>query len=104
MAKRQDRLRAKLKSDDTDVRFLLSHPMRNDKQLDNAGKPLPAKFIQDIHCWRNDQRVLTIKCSAATAANPYFAFQLVGGRIGDKIMVRWVDNAGDKGVVETFVT
>jgi len=100
---RKDRIRAKLKSEDTTVRVLLFHPMHTGRAESAEGVLIPAEFIQDIRCWRNDEEVLTIKCGTATAKNPYFSFQLVGGKQGDKITLRWVDNIGAKGTVETVV-
>lgn len=99
----KDRLRAKLKSDDTTVRVLLSHPMHTGRGKDEAEQLIPANFIQDIRCWRNEEELLIIKCGTATARNPYFSFQLAGGERGDRISIRWVDNLGAKGSVETFV-
>jgi sulfur-oxidizing protein SoxZ len=99
----KDRIRAKLKADNTNVRVLLSHPMHTGRAENETGELIPAEFIQDIRCWRNDIEVLTIKCGTATARNPYFSFQLIGGQQGDKIMIRWVDNLGAKGSVETTV-
>lgn len=100
----QDRMRAKLKSGDTNVRILLSHPMRSAREAKWLANGLPEEFIQDIRCWRNGIEVLTLKCGVATSANPYFSFQLVGGQQGDVIAVRWVDNLGAKGKVETIVS
>jgi thiosulfate oxidation carrier complex protein SoxZ len=99
----RDRIRAKLKSGDTSVRVLLSHPMHTGRGKDHLGMLVPAEFIQDIRIWRNGIEVMTIKCGTATAANPYFSFQLAGGRVGDKIAIRWVDNIGAKGTVDTIV-
>ncbi len=99
----KDRIRAKLKTDDTNVRVLLAHPMHTGRAKNEAEELIPAEFIQDIRCWRNGEEVLTIKCGTATAKNPYFSFQLVGGQQGDKISIRWVDNLGAKGTVETIV-
>lgn len=99
----RDRVRAKLKTGDTTVRVLLAHPMHTGRAKDPSGKLIPAEFIQDIRIWRNDREVMTVKCGTATAANPYFSFQLAGGQQGDKIAIRWVDNVGAKGVVETIV-
>ncbi|NOQ94263.1 MAG: thiosulfate oxidation carrier complex protein SoxZ [Methylophaga sp.] len=100
---RKDRIRAKLKSENTTVRVLLAHPMHTGRAKDEADTLIPAEFIQDIRCWRNDEEVLTIKCGTATARNPYFSFQLVGGKQGDMITIRWVDNRGAKGTTETVV-
>jgi sulfur-oxidizing protein SoxZ len=99
----KDRLRAKIKGGDTTVRMLLSHPMHTGRAENELGQLIPAEFIQDIRCWRNDEQVMSIKCGTATAANPYFSFQLVGGSAGDKISLRWVDNKGSKGMAETRV-
>ena len=99
----KDRLRAKLKAGNTSVRILLAHPMHTGRAKNDTGNLIPAEFIQDIRCWRNDVEVLTIKCGTATSRNPYFSFQLVKGKRGDIITLRWVDNLGAKGAVETIV-
>lgn len=99
----KDRIRAKLKAGDTVIRLLLSHPMHTGRAKNEVEELIPAEFIQDIRCWRNGDEVLTIKCGTATSRNPYFSFNLVGGEQGDKIEIRWVDNLGKKGIVETDV-
>ncbi|MCB2425608.1 thiosulfate oxidation carrier complex protein SoxZ [Methylophaga pinxianii] len=101
--KTRDRIRAKLQDDHTVVRILLSHPMHTGRGKNDQDELIPAEFIQDIRCWRNDEEVLTVKCGTATSRNPYFAFQLNGGEIGDVIRLRWVDNLGAKGTAETKV-
>lgn len=99
----KDRIRAKLQEDHTLVRILLSHPMHTGRGEDQQGELIAANFIQDIRCWRNEEEVLAVKCGTATARNPFFAFQLAGGVVGDKITLRWVDNLGAKGTSETAV-
>ncbi|MBT3504504.1 MAG: thiosulfate oxidation carrier complex protein SoxZ [Piscirickettsiaceae bacterium] len=99
----QDRLRATLRVGHTAVRVLLIHPMSSGRSVNNSPAVSGLHFIQDIRCWRNDEPMLEVKCGSATAENPYFAFRLMEGEIGDKIKVRWVDNMGQKGVVETLV-
>lgn len=99
----RDRIRVKLKSGGTQIRILLSHMMHSGRGKTIGGEIIPEKYIQDIRCWRNGEEVLGIKCGSATARNPYFSFQLAGGEVGDKIEVRWVDNLGKKGGVETEV-
>lgn len=99
----KDRIRAKLQDGDTLVRILLAHPMHTGRGKDMQNELVPAEFIQDIRCWRNNKEVLTIKCGTATSRNPFFAFQLKGGTQGDVITLRWVDNTGAKGRVETEV-
>lgn len=99
----KDRIRAKLQDGDTLVRILLAHPMHTGRGKDAQDELIPAEFIQDIRCWRNEKEVLTIKCGTATARNPFFAFQLKGGAEGDVITLRWVDNTGAKGRAKTLV-
>jgi sulfur-oxidizing protein SoxZ len=99
--KARDRIRAKLTDGQTIVRVLLAHPMHTGRGKNEQDELIPAEFIQDIRCWRNDKEVLIIKCGTATARNPYFSFQLAGGAAGDRITIRWVDNKGAKGTAET---
>ncbi len=99
----KDRIRAKVKDNETTVRLLLAHPMHTGRGKNETEELIPAEFIQDIRCWRNEDEVLIIKCGTATAKNPYFSFQLAGGQQGDKITIRWVDNLGAKGTAETMV-
>lgn len=101
--KAKDRIRAKLLEGQTVVRILLAHPMHTGRGKNEQDELIPAEFIQDIRCWRNNEEVLTIKCGTATSRNPYFAFQLNGGEVGDVIRLRWVDNLGAKGTAETKV-
>ncbi len=99
----KDRIRAKLKSGNTRVRLLLAHPMHTGRAKNKQDQLIAAEFIQDIRCWCNKKEVLAIKCGTATARNPYFSFQLVGGEIDDLIEIRWVDNLGAKGLAATRV-
>ena len=82
---RKDRIRAKLKGDDTYIRVLLAHVTRSAKEAENEAEETMEEFIQDIRCWRNGDEVLIIKCGIATSDDPYFAFQLAGGKKGDVI-------------------
>lgn len=99
----KDRIRAKLKNGNTSVRLLLAHPMHTGRAKNEQEQLIPAEFIQDIRCWCNKEEVLAIKCGTATAKNPYFSFQLAGGKADDLIEIRWVDNVGAKGLAETRV-
>jgi thiosulfate oxidation carrier complex protein SoxZ len=100
-----DRIRATLREGHTEIRVLLIHPMASGREQNKMSVEAVSSphFIQDIRCWRNGEQMLAVKCGPATAENPYFSFQLVGGESGDKIKVRWVDNIGQKGIVEVKV-
>lgn len=100
----EDRIRVTLRSGHTHIRLLLAHAMHTGRHFDVNNVLFEAEFIQDIRCWRNDDEVLAIKCGAATSQNPYFSFRLAGGDKDDIIMVRWVDNTGEKGVLKSKVS
>lgn len=97
----KDRLRAILHNDMTEIRMLMMHPMQEEQTLHSA--TIEADYIQTIDCWRNDEQMIEIHCGPATSDNPFFAFHLAGGQVGDVIKVRWVDNQGRKGVIDTRV-
>jgi thiosulfate oxidation carrier complex protein SoxZ len=100
-----DRIRATLREGHTEIRVLLIHPMISGRNENNVSAEAisPPHFIQDIRCWRNDEQMLAVKCGPATAENPYFSFRIADGESGDRIKVRWVDNIGQKGIVEVMV-
>ena len=101
--KAEDRIRATLRANNTHIRLLLAHPMHSGRQMNTDNILINAEFIQDIRCWRNENEVLVIKCGSGTSQNPYFSFELAGGEVGDTIAIRWVDNTGSKGNMETVV-
>jgi hypothetical protein len=37
------------------------------------------------------------------AADPYLSFDLLEGEVGDRIVIRWEDNQGESGRLETEV-
>jgi sulfur-oxidizing protein SoxZ len=44
--------------------------------------------------------VLEAQWSQAVSKNPFLNFRVRGAKPGDKIMVGWVDNRGDKASIE----
>jgi sulfur-oxidizing protein SoxZ len=89
------KIRAKLSGDETVVKCLMSHPMENGQRKDSqTNEPIPAHFIKEVVCKWKDQVVLTALWSGGVSKNPYLAFKIKGGAIGDKIQVSWTDNQG----------
>ncbi len=41
--------------------------------------------------------------ATSVSRNPVFGFKMKGAKIGDKVVVSWVDNKGDKRTDETAV-
>jgi len=90
------KIRAKMEGDKVDVRILMAHAMATGQRKDAQGKVIPACFIQNVTATCNGKTVLSAEWGPAVAKNPFLAFKFSGARAGDKIVVTWTDNHGDK--------
>ena len=98
------RIRAQVQGDKTTVRILMAHEMESGQRKDAAGKIIPAWFIQEVTAQHNGKTVLTAQWGPAVSKNPYLQFAFKGGAAGDKIVVTWTDNRGDKRTDEAAIT
>ena len=98
------RIRAQVQGDKTTVRVLVSHEMESGQRRDAAGKIVPAWFIQSINATWNSKTVMSAQWGTAVSKNPFVQFAFKGGKAGDKIVVNWVDNRGEKRSDEAVVT
>ncbi len=89
------KIRAKLKDGQTEIRILIEHPMETGRNKDKTGQLIPAHFIRELSVQRNDQIAVSAVLGASISKDPYFAFYLQGGAVGDKITVSWSDNLGN---------
>ena len=90
------RIRAQAQGDKTTVRVLVSHEMESGQRKDAAGKLVPAWFIQSINASWNGKTVMSAQWGTAVSKNPFLQFVFKGGKAGEKIVISWVDNRGDK--------
>lgn len=90
------RIRAKLKDGRVEVRTLIEHPMDTGRVRGKDGQLIPAHFIQELTVQHNDKTVVSAQLGVGISKDPYFAFYLKEGKVGDKITVSWVDNLGNK--------
>lgn len=90
------RIRAQAQGDKTTVRVLVGHEMESGQRKDAAGKIVPAWFIQEISATWNGKIVMSAQWGTAVAKNPFMQFSFKGGKAGEKIVVNWIDNRGDK--------
>ncbi|MEO6016407.1 MAG: thiosulfate oxidation carrier complex protein SoxZ [Polaromonas sp.] len=90
------RIRAQAQGDKTTVRVLVSHEMESGQRKDAAGKTVPAWFIQQISATWNGKTVMSAQWGTAVSKNPFMQFSFKGGKAGDKVVVSWTDNHGDK--------
>jgi sulfur-oxidizing protein SoxZ len=98
------RIRAQLMGDKVDVRVLMSHEMETGQRKDAEGKTIPAHFIQSVSATCNGKTVLSAQWGPAVSKNPTLAFRFSGAKAGDKVIVTWVDNKGDKRTDEATIT
>ena len=98
------KMRAKLVNDTTEVKMIINHPMETGRKKDDSGELIPAHFIQLLSAHLNDKPVLEMQWGTGISKNPYLTFYLKDAKIGDKIMVKWLDNLGKAGEGDVLVT
>jgi sulfur-oxidizing protein SoxZ len=97
------KIRANLVGDSTEVKVLMNHEMETGQRKDAQGKPIPAWFIQSVSATYNDKTVLSAQWGPAVSKNPFLSFRFKGGAKGDKVVITWVDNRGDKRTDEATI-
>jgi sulfur-oxidizing protein SoxZ len=90
------RIRALQKGDVTAVTAIVSHPMETGLRKDDSGKLVPAHFIQLLTLDVGGKRVVDSHLNTAVSTNPVFNFKVKGAKVGDKVVLSWVDNLGEK--------
>ena len=98
------RIRATMAGDIADVKVLMNHPMETGLRKDaKTGQMVPAHFIQEVTATVNGTTVLTSDLGSGVSKNPYLGFKVKGPKVGDKIVVNWTDNTGDKNSEEATI-
>lgn len=90
------KIRAKLNGDVAEIRVLIGHAMETGQRKDAAGKVIPAHFIQSMTVEVGGKKVVDGQLGPSVSRNPVFGFKVKGAKAGDKVVVSWVDNKGDK--------
>ena len=99
------KIRAQLKGDVADVKILIFHPMETGLRKDAVtGQLVPMHIIQNLTATLNGKTVLEAQWSQAVSKNPFLNFRVRGAKAGDKLLVGWVDNRGEKASMETLLT
>ena len=98
------KIRATLQGDTADVRILVAHPMETGQRKDAAGNLVPVHFIETLSVTHNGKVVMDAQWSQAISRNPFLGLRVKGAKAGDKIVVAWTDNKGDKRTDEAVVT
>ena len=98
------RIRATMAGDVADVKVLMNHPMETGLRKDaKTGTLVPAHFITDVSAAINGVKVLGAGLSGGVSKNPYLGFKVKGPKAGDKVVVNWTDNKGDKNTAEATI-
>jgi len=97
------KIRAQLKGDVAEVRILMAHPMETGQRKDAAGNTVPPHFIQAMTVEVGGKKVIDGHVGTSVSRNPVFGFKVKGAKVGDKVIVSWVDNKGDKRTDEAAV-
>ena len=97
------RIRAVAKDGIVSVKILMSHAMETGQRKDEAGKAIPAHYIQNISATWQGKTVLSATWGTAISKNPFLEFSFKGGQKGEKIQVTWTDNKGDKRTDEATI-
>jgi sulfur-oxidizing protein SoxZ len=97
------KIRAQMKGDIAEIRILMAHPMETGQRKDAAGATVPAHFIQSMTVEVGGRKVVDGQIGTSVSRNPVFGFKMKGAKVGDKVVVTWVDNKGDKRTDETAV-
>ncbi|MBI2313356.1 MAG: thiosulfate oxidation carrier complex protein SoxZ [Betaproteobacteria bacterium] len=99
------KIRAQLQGDVVDVKVLMNHPMETGQRKDpQTNQTVPAHFIQTVTATLNGRQVLAAQWSQAVSKNPFLGFKVKGGKAGDKLVISWADNKGDKNTTEATVS
>ena len=98
------KIRATIEGDVANVKVLMNHAMETGQRKDaKTGQLIPAHFIQTVTAQLNGKTVLEAQWSQAVSKNPFLGFKVKGAKAGDKVVVNWVDNKGDKNSAEAAV-
>jgi sulfur-oxidizing protein SoxZ len=83
-------------TDKVEVKVLMAHEMETGQRKDSKGAIIPPWFIQSVTATCNGRTVLDAEWGPAVAKNPFLSFRFGGAKPGDKVVISWVDNHGDK--------
>jgi sulfur-oxidizing protein SoxZ len=88
------RVRAISSGDTTEVQALIQHPMDSGFVKDAKGDLIPPHFIQQLTFEHNGRKVFLADWGPAVSKDPYVKFRFTGGKKGDDLTIKWVDNKG----------
>jgi len=98
------KIRARIVDGSAHVAVLIMHPMETGQRKDPAtGKTFPAHFIQTVTATINGQPVVDAQWGPAISRNPLLGFRVRGAKAGDRLVVEWEDNKGERDRAEATI-
>jgi len=98
------KIRATLQGDVADIKVLMNHVMETGQRKDaKTGQLIPAHFIQNVTVTLGGKVVMDAQWGPAISKNPFLGLKVKGAKAGDKVVISWVDNKGDKNSTEAAV-
>jgi sulfur-oxidizing protein SoxZ len=97
------RIRANMAGGRVEVRARMSHEMETGLRKDASGRLVPPHFIQNVAVMHNGRTVMSAEWGTAVSKNPFLHFRFAGGKPGDRIVITWSDNRGEKRSDETTI-
>lgn len=97
------RVRAIANGDTVTVQSLIQHPMDSGFIKDSKGQLIPPHYIEVLTFDHDGKNVFTADWGPAVAKDPYLKFTFKGGKKGDKLTVKWVDNEGKSDSTEATI-
>lgn len=91
------KIRAKIVDGVAQIKSLMPHPMETGTRRDAAGEIIPAHYIEEVICELNNVVAMKTQWGPSVSKNPFFAFKVKDAKPGDKIVIKWTDNLGEKG-------
>ncbi len=98
------KIRAAMSGDAAEVKILMTHPMENGLRKSPDGKQIPANFIRNVTVTIGGKTYLDAEWGGGVSKDPYLVFRAKGAKSGDKIVLAYEDNAGNKGTAEAAVS
>lgn len=97
------KLRAAMSGDMADIKCLMNHPMETGLRKDaKTGAVVPAHHITNVTCTVAGKVVMDAQWGGGISKNPYLAIK-AHAKAGDKVVIAWEDNKGEKETAETTV-
>ncbi|HEC12209.1 MAG TPA: thiosulfate oxidation carrier complex protein SoxZ [Acidiferrobacteraceae bacterium] len=101
---RKTKVRTRMQDGKVEVLILITHPMETGLRSDKKTKQkIPAHFIQTLDVILNGEPVANAELGIGISTNPLLGFRLNSAKTGDKLQIKWKDNKGESGTINSKV-